>query len=104
VVRELLALQGKLSNITSLSVAFGRGSSTPTLLAYRIPDRRKVVLEILKDSDDGTRRVFVVVVNGKAEEGAHIVGMAPHHLPAGDYTVRLRAGDTTVEHTLTVRP
>jgi uncharacterized lipoprotein YddW (UPF0748 family) len=104
VVRELLALQGKLSNITSLSVAFGRGSSTPTLLAYRIPDQRHVLLEILKDADDGSRSVFAVVVNGKPEEGTHIVGLAPHQLPAGDYTVRLRAGETTVEHSLTIRP
>lgn len=104
VVKELLALKGKLSNLATLSVAFGQGSTTPTLLAYRIPDPRNVTLEILEEKSDGDRSIFAVLVDGQAEEGTHIIGMGKHHLPPGNYTVRLRAGETIVDHALNIRP
>jgi uncharacterized lipoprotein YddW (UPF0748 family) len=104
VVRELLALDGKLSNVTTFSVSFGQGSATPTLLAYRVPDRRHVTLEILQEASGGKKRVFAVLVNGEEERGTHIVGVSQLRVPSGNYTLKLRAGEAIVEQPLNIGP
>lgn len=104
VVKELLALEGKLSNITTLSASLGRESMAPTLFAYRVPDRTHVRLEILESASGGRERVFAVLVNRQEEGGTHIVGVDPLQVPKGSYVLRLHTEKATVEQPLIIGP
>jgi len=104
VVKELVALEGKLSNVTTLSTSFGKGSTAPTLFAYRVPSRTRVTLEILESTSGGKERIFAVLVNRQEEGGTHIVGVDPLQIPKGSYLLRLHTGTATVEQPLIVGP
>jgi uncharacterized lipoprotein YddW (UPF0748 family) len=102
VVRELLALRGKLSNITALSAAFGQGQRTPSLLAYRIAVPAHVTLEILQMGIEGRDSVVAVLLDRQEPEGTHILGMDALRLAPGVYTLRLRTGTTSLEQPLQI--
>jgi uncharacterized lipoprotein YddW (UPF0748 family) len=102
VVRELLALKGKLSNVTALSASFGQGKRTPSLLAYRIAAPAHVILEILHTDPAGKDTLIKVLLNDLEPEGTHILGMESLHLTPGDYRLRLQAGATVLEQPLRI--
>jgi uncharacterized lipoprotein YddW (UPF0748 family) len=102
VVRELLALRGKLSNMTALSAAFGQGQRTPSLLAYRIAMPAHVTLEILQTGTEGKDSVVAVLLDRQEPEGTHILGMDAHGLAPGLYTLRLRTGTASLEQPLQI--
>jgi hypothetical protein len=104
VVRELLALKGKLSNFTTLATAFRPGTLQPTLLGFRLARSGAVTLEVARVMAGGRDSVMAVLVQGKQDEGSHVVGLKSLRLPPGLYTVRLRAGNTTLEQPLAIRP
>jgi uncharacterized lipoprotein YddW (UPF0748 family) len=103
VVRELLALKGKLSDVTALSASVVQPGRTPTLLAYQLPAGGPVRLSVLK-VEAGEEHVIAVLVDGPQQQGTHILGVGTLQLPPGGYTLRLHAGGTTVEQALVVRP
>jgi uncharacterized lipoprotein YddW (UPF0748 family) len=102
VVHELLALKGKLSNVTALSASFGQARRTPSLLAYRIAAPAHVILEVLWTDTAGKDSLVAVLLNDRESEGTHILGMEALHLAPGDYTLRLQAGTTVLEQPLRI--
>ncbi len=102
VIRELIALKGKLANITALSVSYSRGKEVPSLLAYRIAAPAMVTLEILQKGKEGKDSVVTVLLDRPEREGTHILGTQFLRLQPGAYTLRLRAGTTSLEQPLRV--
>ena len=96
VIRELLALKGRLSNVTSLSASLGAGESSPPLFAFRIAATERVRLEICSRGG-GTETVVAVIVDEVREEGTHVVGYTARPLRPGSYTLRLTAGGMQLE-------
>jgi hypothetical protein len=104
IVRELLALKGKLSNFTTLATAFHPGTLQPTLLGFRLARSGEVTLEVARVVAGREDSVMAVLVRGRREEGSHVVGLNSLHLPPGLYTVRLRAENATLEQPMAIRP
>jgi uncharacterized lipoprotein YddW (UPF0748 family) len=101
-VRELLALKGKLSNMTALSAAIGRGNGSPSLLAYRIAEPAHVTLEILQKRTERKDSVVAVLLDRQEPGGTQIIGVNSLHLPPGAYIVRLRTGGNSLEQPLQI--
>jgi uncharacterized lipoprotein YddW (UPF0748 family) len=102
IVRELLALKGKLSAMTALSVSFSQGKSSPSLLAYRTTAPSQVTLEILRTGREGGDSLVTVLLDRHEGGGTHILGMSGLDLAPGEYTVRLRTGGTSLEQPLRI--
>lgn len=102
VVRELLSLKGKLSDIAALSVSFSPGETAPSLVAYRIAGPAHVTLKILQTGIDGRDSVVAALLDRHESGGTHILGARSLHLRPGAYTLRLRAGTAVLEQPLQV--
>jgi len=102
VVRELLALKGKLSGMTALSVAFSQGTQSPSLLAYRTGTPAQVTLEILQRGKEGKDSLVTVLLDRHEGGGTHILGMNRLNLAPGEYTLRLRTGGTSLDQPLRI--
>jgi len=102
--RELLALKGKLSNITMLSTSFGQGGNSPNLVAYRLARRTLVFVEVSKDvADARADSLTTTLVSAVQDEGTYIVGLNALQFTPGRYVVRLRTGATTLEQPVVFR-
>jgi uncharacterized lipoprotein YddW (UPF0748 family) len=104
VVRELLALKGKLSDFTSLSASLDGRNGQPFLLGYRLAYRTAVALEILRIDASGLEYCLARPVDGIYDQGTYILGLRGLQLPPGEYSVRLRAGATHLEQPLRIQP
>jgi len=102
VVKELLALKGKLSNFTTLATSFQQGTARPILLGYRLARRAPATLEITQRGAGGKDSTIAILASGIQEQGSHVVGMGALQLPPGRYMVHLRTEGTTLEQPLTV--
>jgi uncharacterized lipoprotein YddW (UPF0748 family) len=101
VIRELLALKGRLSTVMSLSVSLG-ASGPPLLFAFRIVAPQRVRLEVRASGSDGTERLVASLLDEERTEGMHVVGYAGQALTPGRYIVRLTAGGNRVEQSFRV--
>ncbi len=102
--KELLALKGKLSNITTLSTSFGQGGRSPNLVAYRLAHRTLVFVEVSKELANGKAdSLTTTLVSAVQDEGTYIVGLNGIRFTPGKYVVRLRTGATTLEQPLDFR-
>lgn len=104
VVRELLSLTGKLSDITALSISFAPGRETPSLLGYRIAAPAHVTLEILRKGIEGRDSLVAVLLDRRETAGTHILGARALRLPPGDYTLRLHAGASSLDQPIQISP
>jgi hypothetical protein len=104
VVRELLALKGKLSDFTSLSASLDGRNGQPFLLGYRLAYRTAVTLEIVRVDTSGTEHCLARPVDEIRDQGTYILGVRGLGLPPGEYSVRLKAGATNLEQPLRIRP
>jgi uncharacterized lipoprotein YddW (UPF0748 family) len=104
VVRELIALKGRLSDFTSLSASLDGRSGQPLLLGYRLAYRTTVSLEILRVDTSGTEYAMARPVDGIRDQGTYILGLRSLQLRPGNYSVRLRAGATHLEQPLRIHP
>ena len=97
VVREGLALGGKLSNITTVTALVPKDTLAPALVAYKLAARMPVVLEVIGNGDS------TGVVRKVQEGGTYVIALPRERFAAGGYLVRLKAGDTIVEQPLMLR-
>lgn len=104
VVRELLALKGKLSDFTSLSASLDGRNGRPLLLGYRLAARTAVSMEILRVDTSGAAVVVARPVAEDREQGTHVLGLRSLGLPPGQYTVVLHAGGTRLEQPIRITP
>ena len=102
-MRELTELRGKLSEFTSLSTSVAGGNEGATLVAYTVVSRSSVFLQVAKQSSDSLRGDAIVLANGVQNPGTYVVGVEKRRLQPGSYSVRLRAGDVTIEQALEIQ-
>jgi uncharacterized lipoprotein YddW (UPF0748 family) len=95
IVREMLALRGKLSNVTSLSTSIANDKNSPTLVAYKLAGRLFVSLDVFHQKSDSVEHFVSTLARGFQEEGTYVVGLGT--LTAGRYLIRLKAGTTMLE-------
>ena len=92
----MIALKGRLSNVTSLSASLGTGTSSAPLFAFRIAATENVRLQICVN-EGGKESVVALLVDERREEGMHVVGYTGRPLGPGSYTLRLTAGGMQLE-------
>jgi len=100
IVREMLALTSRLRSVTSLSLSVASQDPVPILIAFHIPERAFVSLDLFKQEE-----VLVsTVLRGICDGGTYVVGIRREQLDPGRYLVRLKAADTTLDEPVEVRP
>jgi hypothetical protein len=103
-VQELLALRGKMTDVTSLTTSVANGAGTPGLVAYRLARRTPVSLQVFRQGPGGSDSLFTTIVNRLQDGGTYVVGLGRLAFRPGVYTLRLTAGDTVLEQPLNIRP
>ncbi len=103
VVREALALKGKLETLASLTTAVSAGSGLPTLAGYHLSDRMSVSLELLRRTMAGNESLVTTLVHQVQDKGTYVVGLRGALHEAGVYVLRLTAGGTRLEQAIQVR-
>lgn len=96
-MREFLALKGKLIEVTALSASLSRRSGAPTLVAYTIPRRTPVTLEMISHLENAGDTMITTLVRDTQDGGTYVVGLKDMQFTPGKYVVRLRAGQSVVE-------
>lgn len=102
ILSRMLSLRGRLSGFTSLSASVSHDGST-TLVAYRIPKRSQVLLQVAAPDVDSTRAGRLTLAGGEKDPGTYVVGIPEDRLEPGSYILRLLAGDMAIEHPLEIR-
>ena len=102
ILSRMLSLRGRLSGFTSLSASVSHDGST-TLVAYRIPKRSQVLLQVVVPDVDSTRAGKLTLAGGEKDPGTYVVGISEDRLEPGSYILRLLAGDMAIEHPLEIR-
>ncbi|MBI4535152.1 MAG: family 10 glycosylhydrolase [Ignavibacteriae bacterium] len=102
VLKEMVAIRGKLFHATSLSMLLANGGA-PTLVAYKIADKMNVSLEVIEQRADELETTVTTIARGTQEAGTYVVGLRNVPFRGGRYVVRLRAGDATIEQPLELR-
>jgi len=100
VVREMLALKGKLSDVMSLSTSIANDRRAPTLVAYKLADRVFVSLDVFQQKSDSVAHLVSTLTRGFQDGGTYVVGLGS--LTSGRYLIRLKAGTTTLEQPVEV--
>ena len=100
VVRELLALKGRLPNFTTMTASIPHTAGGTALVAYTLSRRTPVALDLYRLKVSGTDSLFTPLVNGVQERGTYVVGVDPTTMAPGKYIVRLHAGEATVDQAL----
>lgn len=105
VVRELLALKGKLSSFTTLAASFPQGKgSGPVLLGYSLARRQRVLLQILQHDSVRGESASSTLVDSMQDSGPHVLGLTRLNLRPGRYTLRLQTDGAVLEQPLPIRP
>lgn len=101
-VKEVVDLSGRLQAVPSLTTLPGEDRASPSLVAYRLPQRSPVFLEIIT-TKDGTGMPVATISRGMQDGGTYVLGVEPGQVPPGAYVVRLHAGETIVDRSLEVK-
>jgi uncharacterized lipoprotein YddW (UPF0748 family) len=99
-VRELIALEGKLTYLTSLSTSISHTPGSPILIAYRVPKRSQVLLDLISAAEAQER--ITHLRKGPHDGGTYIFALEGMTLPSGSYVVRLRTDSTEIEQPLQI--
>ncbi|MCZ6775085.1 MAG: family 10 glycosylhydrolase, partial [Ignavibacteria bacterium] len=102
-VKEMLAIKRKLSNVTGLSMSVINGDGAPTLVAYELPERTFVSLNIFEQLSDMSERLVTTITRGVQEPGIYVVGVGKVDFAQSRYVIRLKAGDTPLEQFIDLR-
>ncbi|MEW6511359.1 MAG: family 10 glycosylhydrolase [Bacteroidota bacterium] len=95
--REFIALRGKLSEPTALSVSLPAGAHAPPLIAYSLSRPTNVELTLVSRPSRGQETVVASLARGVQQRGTYVVGMEGRLLGEGKYLVRLKAGEMMLE-------
>jgi hypothetical protein len=66
-------------------------------VAYELPERTFVSLEIFEQLSDMSERLVATITRGVQEPGIYVVGVGKVDLTRGRHVIRLKAGHTTLE-------
>jgi uncharacterized lipoprotein YddW (UPF0748 family) len=101
-VAELLALKRKVVDFTSLSTAIPRGSTRPTLAAYRLARRMPITLQVYRREGESSETLISTLVDSVQEGGTYVLGLAQVPFHPGSYVVRLTSGDARLEQSVII--
>jgi hypothetical protein len=96
-MQEFLSLKGKLTETTGLSAMLSPGGGMPRMVAYSLPHRTTVTLDLLSRPKGSNDTMLTTLVSDTQETGVYIVGLNSVQFAPGRYTVRLRTGESVVE-------
>lgn len=100
-VKALLTLGRATTSVTSMSVSIGATDGRPTLAAYRLAGTVPVTLDLLRVAQPAPVRV-ARLVDEQQTPGTYVVGLQDQDLRQGTYLLKLKAGTTNVEQSISV--
>jgi uncharacterized lipoprotein YddW (UPF0748 family) len=102
-VREAFDIRRRLASVTTLSVLLPRNGRAPALIAYRLPEKMMVRLDLLPGHHAPDEAGGLLLRQRLQLPGTYVVSLGRTELPPGLYRLRLRTGDTTIEQTIDLR-
>jgi len=96
-MEEFLSLRGKLTEMTGLSAALSPGGGTLRMVAYSLSRKTSVTLDLLARRKGSIDTILTTLVSDTQETGVYVVGLNNVQFAPGNYTVRLRTGESIVE-------
>jgi hypothetical protein len=104
IVKELLAIKQKVSDVTSLSTSLSGTAGKPGAVAYRLAHRMPVALEVYRRITESADSLLATIVRDIQDGGTYIAGLDAVTFTAGRYMLRLTAGQSVLEQQLDVSP
>ena len=101
-VAELLELKRTVVDFTSLSTAIPRGSTRPTLAAYRLARRMPITLQVFRKEGEQGETLVSTLVDSVQDGGTYVLGLTGIPFRRGSYVVRLTSGDARLEQSVLI--
>lgn len=88
----------------TLGVTIEHTTGRPTLVQYSIPDRSRVAVDLIRRREGIPDTLHAMLVRAVQDGGTYSVSLDRIALDPGAYTIRLTAGEKTIEQQLRIGP
>jgi uncharacterized lipoprotein YddW (UPF0748 family) len=96
-LQQVQELASKLPHRTSLALSLSNNTGRPLMAAYSLTQRTSVQLDLFRHAGQNTTELHTPLVRAVQDEGTYMVSLSELTLDAGDYLVRLMAGEAKIE-------